>query len=366
MTEKLRHTPLHDAHVRAGAKLVEFAGWRMPVQYSGLIEEHRAVRAAAGLFDVSHMGEVRVAGEGAEGFLQRMTPNDVAKLRPGRAHYSALLTAEGTYVDDLLVYNLGDGEYLLVVNAANAAGDYRWLAEHAGSAAGVEVEDVSDEYALLALQGPSAPQVLRGLTDVALAEVKRYGFARGRVDGAEAIVSRTGYTGEDGFEIYAAPRDAEGIWEALLEAGRPAGLVPAGLGARDTLRLEAAMALYGHEIDRTTTPFEAGLDWTVKLEKGDFVGREALVARREAGLERRLVGFEVTGRGIARHDHEVVADGEAVGRVTSGTWSPTFEKALGMAYVPVALAATGTRLEIRWKQRSLEARVVDLPFYRKG
>ncbi len=367
MSEELKHTPLHDAHVRAGAKLVEFAGWRMPVQYSGVIEEHRAVRSAAGLFDVSHMGEIRVSGAGAERFLQRMTPNDVAKLRPGRAHYSSLLTEEGTYIDDLLVYSLGEGRYLLVVNASNADGDHRWLADHleAGAAGDLELADVSGDYALLALQGPAATEVLQGLTDVALAEIKRYGFAEGRVNGGDAIVSRTGYTGEDGFELYVAPRDAEALWEALLEAGRPAGLLPAGLGARDTLRLEAAMALYGHEIDRTTTPFEAGLGWTVKLEKGDFVGRQALVEHREAGLARRLVGFEVTGRGIARHGHEVVAGGETVGSVTSGTWSPTFEKALGMAYVPAELAETGARLEIRGK-RSLEATVVDLPFYRKS
>lgn len=366
----LRRTPLYDNHRAAGGKIVEFAGWEMPVQYAGVIEEHRAVRGCAGLFDVSHMGELRVSGPGAEELLQRLTPNDVSKLTPGRAHYSAFLTERGTYVDDLLVYRIGPDELLVVVNAANAEKDHRWAADHARGASGVEVEDVSDRYALLALQGPRAIEILRPLAAVRdgreLDEIKYYHFAHGEVDGAPAILSRTGYTGEDGFELYLDPDEAPRVWDRLLGAGERHGLVPAGLGARDTLRLEAGMALYGHEIDDTTTAWEANLGWTVKLDKGDFIGRDALVSQREAGIERRLVGFEVEGRGIAREGHPVMRGDEAVGRVTSGTWSPTFEKALGMAYVPLDLAEPGSAIEIEVRGRRLSAKVVTLPFYKRS
>jgi aminomethyltransferase len=373
----LRRTPLFENHRAAGGKIVDFAGWEMPVQYSGVIDEHRAVRERAGLFDVSHMGELRVTGPGAEAFLQRLTPNDVTKLTPGRAHYSAFLTDRATYVDDLLIYRMGPEELLVVVNAANAEKDFRWAADHARGAPGggeaVEVEDVSDRYALLALQGPQAIDVLRPLVQIGgavsdgggLDEIGYYRFARGEVDGAPAILSRTGYTGEDGFELYLHPDDAPRIWDRLLGAGKERGLVPAGLGARDTLRLEAGMALYGHEIDDTTTPWEADLGWTVKLDTGDFVGRDALVAQREGGIERRLVGFEIEGRGIAREGHPVMRGDEAVGKVTSGTWSPTFEKALGMAYVPLELAEPGSTIEIDVRGRRLPAKVVKLPFYKR-
>ncbi len=365
----LRRTPLYERHRAAGGKIVAFAGWEMPVQYSGVIEEHRAVRGAAGLFDVSHMGEIRVAGPGAEAFLQRLTPNDVTRLSPGQAHYSAFLTEAGTYIDDLLVYRLGAEEFLVVVNAANAAKDFAWVEGHAAGAPDVSAEDVSERYALLALQGPRAVEILRPLAEMAGAEsleaVKFYRFARGAVDGAPAILSRTGYTGEDGFELYLAPEDAPRIWDRLLAAGAGAGLVPAGLGARDTLRLEAGMALYGHEIDDTTTPWEADLGWTVKLEAGDFVGKEAIVRQKATGIERRLVGFEVEGRGIARDGHRVLDGEREVGHVTSGTWSPTFEKALGMAYVPIALAEPGGGIGIDVRGRRLAARVAKLPFYRR-
>ncbi|HEX6200193.1 MAG TPA: glycine cleavage system aminomethyltransferase GcvT [Thermoanaerobaculia bacterium] len=371
--KSLLRTPLYDRHRAAGGRIVPFAGWEMPVQYQGVIDEHRAVRTAAGLFDVSHMGEVRVVGAGAEDFLQRLTPNDVSKLADGQAHYSALLTDEGTYIDDLLVYRIGPEEFLLVVNAANTEGDFQWIADHAREAhaegVAVDVEDVSGRYALLALQGPSAVEILRPLAalpgDGGLDDVGYYRFARGEVDGAPALLSRTGYTGEDGFELYLHPDDAPRVWDRLLEAGRDRGLVPAGLGARDTLRLEAGMALYGHEIDRETTPWEANLGWTIKMDKGDFVGRSALAARKEAGVERRLVGFEVEGRGIAREGHPVVHQGREVGRVTSGTWSPTFEKALGMAYVPPALAEPGTAIELEVRGRRLPAKVVKVPFYKR-
>jgi aminomethyltransferase len=359
-----KRTPLYENHRRSGGKLVEFAGWEMPVQYSGLMEEHRAVRTAAGLFDVSHMGQVRVSGLGAEAYLQRLTPNDVAKLAPGRAHYSGLLDSEGHYLDDILVYRLGAAEFLVVVNASNADSDFAWMSSQSHPDA--SVVNVSDEWALIALQGPLAPAILAKLSADDLAAIKYYRFAEGRVAGKPAILSRTGYTGEDGFELYLSPADAPQIWDALLEAGRGDGLLPAGLGARDTLRLEAGMALYGHEIDATTSPWEAGLDWVVKMEKGEFIGRGALERERRAGPRRKLVGFEVTGRGIARQGHAILHDGERVGAVTSGTFSPTFERALGMAYVPAALAEIGTPVTIDVRGKAVEARLAPLPFYQRA
>ncbi|HWN40992.1 MAG TPA: glycine cleavage system aminomethyltransferase GcvT [Thermoanaerobaculia bacterium] len=363
-SESLKRTPLYECHVEAGARLVDFAGWEMPVHYQGVnqgvIEEHRAVRTAAGIFDVSHMGEVRVQGPGAETFLQRLTPNDVSKLAPGRAHYSGLLTPQGTYVDDLLIYRIGAEEFLVVVNASNAERDFEWIASRADS--GTQVTNESDRWALIALQGPKALEILRPLAPPEAMDLKYYGFLQGEVAGRPALISRTGYTGEDGFELYVAPEDAPAIWRRLLEAGA----LPAGLGARDTLRLEASMALYGHEIDESTTPFEAGLAWVVKMNKGDFLGREALAAQQAEGLRRKLIGFEVQGRGIARQWHEVKAEGQTVGAVTSGTWSPSFEKAVGMAYVPTGLAAPGTPLEVDVRGKALPAVVVEVPFYRRA
>ncbi len=344
--------------------MVDFAGWELPVQYTGVIEEHRAVRERVGVFDVSHMGEFRVYGPGAEEFLQRNTPNNVVRLKKGRAHYSGLMTERGTYVDDLLIYRRTESEFLLVVNAANRARDLATLEERAGET--VHVEDRSDDYALLAVQGPRAESVVAELTADPIADLRYYGFLEGELLGASALISRTGYTGEDGFELYVAAEQAEAIWEALLAAGATEGLVPAGLGARDTLRLEASMALYGHELDDQTTPLEAGLGWVVKLKKGDFIGREVLAAQKEQGLDKQLVGFEVVERGIAREGHEVLAGDQVVGTVTSGVWSPTLEKAIGMAYLPPALAGVGTEIEIRVRKRQLAARVVEMPFYRRG
>jgi aminomethyltransferase len=358
----MQRTPLYECHLEAGARMVDFAGWEMPVQYAGVIDEHRAVRTAAGLFDVSHMGEVGVRGAGAEAFLQRLTPNDVTKLVPGRAHYSGLLTGRGTYVDDILIYRLAAEEFMVVVNASNARRDFEWIASRAAEEkADAEVVDESHRYALLALQGPRALEILAPLASPDVSGLKYYGFARGTVDGAPALISRTGYTGEDGFELYLAPEDAPAVWRRLLAGGA----LPAGLGARDTLRLEAAMALYGHEIDETTTPFEAGLGWVVKLDKGDFLGRDALLAQKSEGVPRKLVGFEVRGRGIARQGHGVVSEGAKVGDVTSGTWSPTFEKALGLAYVPAGMAAAGTPLALDVRGKALPASVVETPFYRR-
>jgi aminomethyltransferase len=359
----LRRTPLYESHREAGAKIVPFAGWEMPVQYEGVIEEHRAVRQAAGLFDVSHMGQISVRGPEALRFLDWLTPNHVAKLVPGRAHYSGLLSEQGTYVDDLLVYRLGETEFLLVVNASNQEHDFSWVQGHATG--DVEVEDVSDRYALLALQGPKAVAILAPLTDVDLDSLKYYSFAAGTVAGHQGLVSRTGYTGEDGFELYVDPKAAPALWERLLDVGAEHGIRPAGLGARDTLRLEAGMALYGHELDSATTPLEAGLSWVVKLDKGEFLGSEALARQQEEGVLRKLVGFEVSGRGIAREGHPVSHAGSRVGQVTSGTWSPTFERALGMAYVPTRLAAPGTEVEIDVRGRTVPARLAGIPFYRR-
>ncbi len=360
----LRRTALYERHLAHGARMVPFAGWEMPVQYAGVMDEHRAVRSAAGLFDVSHMGEFRVSGEGAEAFLQRLTPNNVAKLKVGRAHYSALLDERGRYLDDLLVYRLGGSEFMLVVNAANRESDLAWVESHCPPDA--TVEDISDDTALLALQGPRSVELLGRLTGSDLAGIRYYGFEQGEVAGRKALLSRTGYTGEDGFELYLAPEDAPEVWDALIDEGAESGLVPAGLGARDTLRLEAGMALYGHELDATTTPWEARLDWTVKLDKGDFLGMEALVEQREAGVDHLLAGFEVTGRGIAREGSPVFSGDARVGKVTSGTFSPTFEKALGIARVEAASAAAGTEVELEVRGRRIPARVVELPFYRRA
>ena len=358
-----RRTPLYECHQHAGGRLVDFAGWKLPVQYSGLMDEHRSVRTAAGLFDVSHMGEFKVSGPGAEALLQHLTPNDVSKLKPGRIHYSGLLTETATYVDDLLIYRVGEEEFLLVVNAANAAKDFAWVQSRLSE--GVEIEDVSDAYALIALQGPRAQEILAELTEIDLSQIRYYRFEIADVDGHQAIVSRTGYTGEDGFELYLSPAIAPRIWDRLLEVGGPKGLVPAGLGARDTLRLEAAMALYGHEIDDTTTPLEAGLSWVVKLAKGDFLGCNVLARQKEDGVEQKLVGFEVTGRGIARQGYDVLSEGETVGRVTSGSFSPTLEKAIGMAYVPVALAEAGTEIQIQVRKNAVPGVIVPVPFYKR-
>lgn len=371
MTEDLKKTPLHGAHQRSGARLVPFAGWEMPVHYSGLMNEHRAVRTAAGLFDVSHMGEVRVTGAGAEGFVQYLAPNDARALKKGRVHYSALLTPEGTYVDDLLVYRLGDEEFLLVVNAANVDADFEWIATQAASfgardaAEQVVVEDVSDQYALLALQGPAAAAILQRLTETELGKIRYYRFRRGKVAGRRALISRTGYTGEDGFELYVAPRHADPLWQELLAAGSDRGLLPAGLGARDTLRLEAGMALYGHELDRSINAWEAGLAWTVKMDSGDFIGREALAAAKRLPAAKKLAGFEIRGRGIARDGCLAFGARGEIGRVTSGTYAPTLERALGMAYLEPEWAEPGRSFEIEVRGKRLPAEVVKLPFYRR-
>jgi aminomethyltransferase len=363
---RLKRTPLFECHLEAKARIVPFAGYEMPVQYAGVIEEHRAVRTAVGLFDVSHMGEIEVTGRRALDFVQYVTCNDAAKLTLGRAQYSGLMTPRGTFVDDLLVHKMADDRYFLVVNAANKDKDYAYLCAQAAGFDGVDVRDRSDEFAQIAVQGPKALATLQKLTAVKLDEIKYYRFLEGTVDGAAAIIARTGYTGEDGFEVYVVPEEAPRLWRSLLAAGREFGIVPAGLGARDTLRFEACMPLYGNDIDDTTTPYEAGLGWIVKLEKDGFLGREALLRQHSDGVRRTLVGFEMTGRGIARHGYPIWAGGKEVGVVTSGTHAPTVGKALGMGYVPVALSAVGSEFEVEIREQKVAARVVEMPFYRRA
>jgi aminomethyltransferase len=361
----MRKTPLNAAHRASGAKMVPFGGWDMPVEYSGLISEHMAVRKAAGLFDVSHMGEFEAEGPGALAFLQRVTANDVAKLVDGQAQYSALPMPNGAPVDDVIVYRRAADRYLLVVNAANIEKDFRWLQEQGPQ--DVELKNRSDTYALIALQGPRAVEILQPLTTLDLGALKYYHFADAEVDSYPVTVSRTGYTGEDGFEIFAQPVHVEAFWKRLLDAGREKGLVPAGLGARDTLRLEARMCLYGQDMDETTSLVEAGLGWIVSLDeaKGDFPGRAVLAEQKKRGAPRKLVGFEVTGRGIARHGYPVLVHDERVGEVTSGTYAPFLQKNIGLCYVPATRAAVGTELAIDIRERKVPARVVPTPFYKR-
>jgi aminomethyltransferase len=364
----LKQTPLNAMHRRLGGRMVEFGGWDMPVQYpAGTVEEHQATRTRAGLFDVSHMGEIEVRGPDAIAFVNRLCSNDASKLVDGQAQYSALTTPEGTVVDDLLVYRFGPEHLLLVVNASTTDKDWDWLNSHKGDES-VTLTNRSADFCQLALQGPEALAVLQTLTETPLEEIKYYHFREGLVDGVESIISRTGYTGEDGFEVYAAPEQAERLWQKMLDAGRygePGGVQPCGLASRNTLRLEAGMALYGHEITEETTLLEANLGWITKLGKGDFTGREALARQKEEGVRRRLVGFEVTERGIARDGQDVHAGGARVGHVTSGSPAPFLKKNIGMAYVPVELASAGQEIQIDVRGRLIGARVVPVPFYKR-
>jgi aminomethyltransferase len=362
---ELRKTPLNDVHRESGARMVPFGGWDMPVEYSGLIAEHTAVRTAAGLFDVSHMGQFEVEGEGALAFLQRVTSNNVAKLVDGQAQYSSLPMPSGCPVDDIIVYRRSERRYLIVVNASNVEKDWSWLLAQHPSACGLH--DLSDRFALLALQGPRAAAILQTLTAIDLGAIGFYRFAEGVVDRHEAIVARTGYTGEDGFEVFVAPSDAPALWRRILEAGKPHGILPAGLGARDTLRLEARMMLYGNDMDETTTLVEAGLGWIVSADdaKGDWNGRAVLAAQKAHGAPRKLVGFELRDRGIPRHGHPVLLDGAPVGAVTSGTFAPFLQKSIGLAYLPSERATAGTALEIDIRGRRVAAEVVPTPFYKR-
>jgi aminomethyltransferase len=356
--EGLKHTPLYEEHKRLGARLVDFAGYEMPVQYEGIKAEHGAVRNHAGLFDVSHMGEAVFRGPDAEAAVQRLVTRDVGRLDVGQAGYSAVCYEDGGTVDDVIVYRRED-DFLIVVNASNREKDLEHFRKNTGDF-DVEVSDESDDWALLALQGPEAEKLLQDLTEADLSGLKPFRFAEGEVDGVAAIISRTGYTGEDGFEIYLSPDGAPRVWRRLIEE---AGVTPAGLGARDTLRLEAGMCLYGNELDAETTPLEAGISFAVHLDKDqEFIGQDALKEEKENGLRKKLVGFEMEGRGIARHDYPVVVGHETVGRVTSGTRSPTLERAIGLALVEPAVDDT---FEVVIRDKQVPAKTVPIPFYKR-
>jgi len=348
--------------------MVEFAGWDMPVQYpAGTVEEHLRTRQHCGLFDVSHMGEIDVRGPDAIPFVNRITSNDVTTLTDGQAQYSALTTPAGTVVDDLLVYRFSEDHLLLVVNAGTTDKDWHWVSSH-HSDENVGLRNASAEYCQLALQGPAGLSILKKLTALPLTDIKYYHFTNGKVDDVPSIVSRTGYTGEDGFEIYAAANQAERLWNKLLDAGNfgtETGVLPCGLAARNTLRLEAGMSLYEHEIDETTTLIEANLGWICKLDKGDFIGREALSKQKEAGPKKRLIGFEVVERGIARDGHEVIVNDQIVGKVTSGSPAPYLKKNIGFAYVPIEFSAIGGEIQIDVRGRLVKAEIVKTPFYKR-
>jgi aminomethyltransferase len=365
-SETLKRTPLFDLHRELGARLVEFAGWEMPVQYSGVIDEHRAVRERAGLFDVSHMGEFTCAGDGALDFLQGMVPNDVAKLTENQALYTQLCRPDGGTVDDLLIYHTGDNEYMLVVNAGTTEKDWVWFSEHAAGRQDVTLTNISDRTGLIALQGPRAEAILQSLTETPLGEIAYYHSQHGVVAGIPCRISRTGYTGEDGFELYSAWDDTPAVWNAVLSAGAPHGLLPAGLGARDTLRLEAGYCLYGHELTDEISPLEAGLGWTVKLNKGvDFIGREALLAQKTNGLPRKLVGVKLLERGVPREGYPILRVGERIGALTSGTMLPTVGFAAGMGYVAPSEAQPDAEIAVEIRGKATPASFAPLPFYKR-
>lgn len=360
----LKRTPLFDEHRRLGARLVEFGGWEMPVQYSGILDEHRAVRTRAGLFDVSHMGEIAVSGEGALAFLQWLVPNDVGRLAINQALYTQLCLPDGGVIDDLLIYHLAENTYMLVVNAGNIDKDFAWMLEQRGSFP-VTLINQSAETALLALQGPAALAILQPLTQVDLTTIGYYHCAPDVVSHARCIISRTGYTGEDGFELYCPATDVPALWHDLLAAGQAHGLVPAGLGARDTLRLEAAYCLYDHELTEQTNPLEAGLGWTVKLGKGDFIGHDALARVKAQGVQRKLIGIEMIERGIARGGYAIYDGEQQIGALTSGAPSPTLSKNIGLGYVEAAQAVPGKSVQIDIRGRRTAAQIVSLPFYKR-
>ncbi len=360
----MQRTPFYPIHSRLGAKLVEFGGFEMPVQYRGIIEEHRTVRSSVGIFDVSHMGEFEVWGKDAAAFLQRTTVNDVTKLAEGKAQYSVMCYENGGIVDDLLVYHLGD-HYMLVVNAANIAKDFSWLKAHLTG--DVELKDVSEKTALLAVQGPKSVQALQKLTAVELSSIPYYHFVKGTFARVEMVISRTGYTGEIGFELFfeADPSNCEKVWNAILDAGKEYGILPIGLGARDTLRLEMGYCLYGNDIDETTNPLEAGLGWITKLDKGDFVGRSALLDTKSQGLRRKLVGIAVDEKAFPRHGYEIRSNGNKIGHVTSGTFSPSMEKGIGMGYVGLEHSAPGSSVGVVIRSKEVRATVVKPPFIQR-
>jgi aminomethyltransferase len=364
-TENLKKTPLNAAHRTLGGKMVDFGGWDMPVQYTaGVIEEHMATRMRAGLFDVSHMGEIWVEGPDAIAFVNRLTTNDVTKLVDGQAHYSAFPNENGGIVDDLLVYRFDQEKLLLVVNAGTTEKDWAWITSHKGNDE-IVLTNASADYCQIAIQGPKAVGILQKLTDTKLDEIKYYWFTTGKVDGIDAIISRTGYTGEDGFEVYAAAEQAEYLWNKMLETGRDEGILPCGLAARNTLRLESAMSLYEHELNDDISTLEANLGWITKINKGDFIGRDAIVALKEAGIKRKLAGFEMKEPGIARDGFDVYVGDEKVGVVTSGSPAPFLKKNIGLAFLPPEFANVGQEIRIDVRGKRLAAEVVPTPFYKR-
>jgi aminomethyltransferase len=360
---EIRKTALNAVHRRLNARMVNFGGWDMPLEYSGILAEHEAVRTRAGLFDVSHMGEIEITGPGSASLVQWVSCNNAAKLIDGQIQYSGLMTSRGTFVDDLLVHKISDTHYMLCVNASNQDADFAHIVSN--NKFDAKIENSGPRYSQLAVQGPRAAEILQKLTAIPLSPVRYYYFVFGKVSGIDCLIARTGYTGEDGFEIYFAPEHSEKLWDDLTSAGAPLGMIPAGLGARNTLRLEAGMCLYGHEIDDTTTPWEAGLAWICKMEKAPFLGSDVLVKQKQDGVPRTLVGFEMLDKRIGRDGYRVEAAGKGVGRVTSGCPSPTLKKNIGMAYVPPNLAALGTDLEIDIRGQKAAARIIPLPFYKR-
>jgi glycine cleavage system T protein (aminomethyltransferase) len=359
---ELKRTPLHAVHTASGAKMVPFAGWHMPIEYAGVVSEHMAVRTSAGLFDVSHMGEIEVTGPDALALVQRVTTNNAARLAIDQAQYSALVYQEGTFVDDLLVYRFANDHFLLCVNASNVEKDYEYVRSHARG--NVEVRDTSADYAQIALQGPKAISILQKMTAIDLQSVKYYWFRHLDLAGEKVIAARTGYTGEDGFEIFCSPNKAPSLWNRIREIGGD-HVTLAGLGARDTLRLEAKMVLYGNDIDQTTTVLEADLEWIIKWDKGDFIGRTALWNQKENGLDRKLAGFELRDRGIARPGYDAFVADKKLGAVTSGTYAPYLKKAIGLLYLPEEYAAVDQEFEIDVRGKRLKSRIVPTPFYRR-
>ncbi len=363
-----RQTPLYDAHKKLGGRLVDFSGWELPVQYSGVVAEHETVRTAVGLFDVSHMGEIEFKGPGALETVNRLITNDLNRIADGQALYAGLLNEKGGFVDDIVVYRYSPEHIFICVNAANRQKDFDWMKAHAQ---GVTPVDRSDEFAQIAVQGPKAPALVARLasgqtTAADVTAIGSYRFREGEIAGVPCIISRTGYTGEDGFELYCPPQQAEKLWSALMEAGAADGIKPCGLGARDSLRTEMKFALYGNDIDDGHTPLEAGLGWIVKLDKPEFIGKAALEAQKAQGVQRKLVGFELTEAGVPRHGYPILANGERVGEVTSGTMGPSVKKAIGIGYVPVALAAEGSTFHVEIRGRPVAARVVKTPFWKRA
>jgi len=360
----LKTTPLHAFHQRLGAKMIDFGGWDMPVQYASLLEEHHAVRQRVGLFDVSHMGEIEIRGPEALRLVNYITTNDASRLQAGQAQYSGLLYEHGGFVDDILVHKVAADDYFLCVNASNQDKDYQHIFSH--NQFDATVENAGSRYAQLAVQGPRAADTLQKLTPVSLASIRYYHFVDSTVRGAPARLARTGYTGEDGFEIYVSPGDAPRLWEEILESGSAFGIKPCGLGARNTLRLEAGMALYGHEVHASISPWEANLGWIVKMDKDDFIGRDALKSQKARGVTRKLVGFEMIGRGIGRDGYEVCMDGVRAGWVASGGPSPTLNKNIGLCFLPSTHAEAGRYIQVMVRGQAVEAMTVPIPFYERS